>query len=192
MTHDYVRHGTTTLFAALNVLDGSVIGQCMARHRHQEFIRFLNRVEAAVPAGKIIHAILDNDAAHRPPRSAPGSPVTPARPSTSRRPPAPGSTPSDLLRHADPPPPATRRLPLAGRPPAAINRYLEQHNQHPDPFIWTARTPEPRQWEGRWNRSISRRVSVRPLRCPRAAEDSSVPGPHTATASSVPTMPGRR
>src|SRR5271165_7591877 len=52
MTHDYIRNGTTTLFAALNVLDGSVIGQCMARHRHQEFIRFLNRLEAAVPAGK--------------------------------------------------------------------------------------------------------------------------------------------
>ena len=45
MTHDYIRHGTTTLFAALNVLDGSVIGQCMARHRHQEFIRFLNAIE---------------------------------------------------------------------------------------------------------------------------------------------------
>ena len=68
MTHDYIRHGTTTLFAALNVLDGSVIGQCMARHRHQEFIRFLNRVEAAVPAGKLIHAILDNYAAHKHPK----------------------------------------------------------------------------------------------------------------------------
>ena len=45
MTHDYKRNGTTTLFAALNVLDGSVIGQCMQRHRHQEFIRFLNRIE---------------------------------------------------------------------------------------------------------------------------------------------------
>ena len=49
MTHDYIRNGTTTLFAALNVFDGTVIGQCMARHRHQEFIRFLNRIEAAVP-----------------------------------------------------------------------------------------------------------------------------------------------
>ena len=68
MTHDYIRNGTTTLFAALNVLDGTVIGQCMARHRHQEFIRFLNRVEAAVPAGKLIHAILDNYAAHKHPK----------------------------------------------------------------------------------------------------------------------------
>jgi transposase len=68
MTHDDIRHGTTTLFAALNVLDGTVIGQCMARHRHQEFIRFLNRIEAAVPAGKLIHAILDNYAAHKHPK----------------------------------------------------------------------------------------------------------------------------
>jgi DDE superfamily endonuclease len=66
--HDYIRHGTTTLFAALNVLDGTGIGQCMARHRHQEFIRFLNRIEAAVPAGKLIHAILDNYAAHKRPK----------------------------------------------------------------------------------------------------------------------------
>jgi hypothetical protein len=68
MTHDYIRNGTTTLFAALNVLDGSVIGQCMARHRHQEFIRFLNRIETAVPAGKLIHAILDNYAVHKHPK----------------------------------------------------------------------------------------------------------------------------
>ena len=65
MTHDYKRHGTTTLFAALNVLDGTVIGQNMARHRHQEFIRFLNRIEREVPAGKAIHVILDNYAAHK-------------------------------------------------------------------------------------------------------------------------------
>jgi hypothetical protein len=52
MTHDYIRHGTTTLFAALNVLDGTVIGQCMARHRHPEFIRFLNRIEVAVTTGR--------------------------------------------------------------------------------------------------------------------------------------------
>ena len=63
MTHDYKRNGTTTLFAALNVLDGTVIGQNMARHRHQEFIRFLNRIERAVPAGSTIHVILDNYAA---------------------------------------------------------------------------------------------------------------------------------
>jgi transposase len=64
-THDYKRHGTTTLFAALDVLEGKVIGRCMQRHRHQEFIRFLNAVEAAVPAGKVVHAISDNYAVHK-------------------------------------------------------------------------------------------------------------------------------
>ena len=68
MTHDYERNGTTTLFAALNVLDGTVMGRCMQRHRHQEFIRFLNTVEAAVPAGKLVHAIMDNYAAHKHPK----------------------------------------------------------------------------------------------------------------------------
>lgn len=65
MTHDYKRHGTTTLFAALNILDGSVIGQNMQRHRHQEFIRFLNQIERDVPAGKVIHVILDNYCTHK-------------------------------------------------------------------------------------------------------------------------------
>src|SRR4249920_2312548 len=68
MTHDYKRNGTTTLFAALNVLDGTVIGRNMQRHRHQEFIRFLNAVEAEVPAGKLIHAIVDNYATHKHPK----------------------------------------------------------------------------------------------------------------------------
>jgi transposase len=68
MTHDYKRHGTTTLFAALNVINGSVIGQCMQRHRHQEFIRFLNAIEAKVPAGKMVHVVLDNYATHKHPK----------------------------------------------------------------------------------------------------------------------------
>ena len=67
MTHDYERHGTTTLFAAMNVLDGTVIGRNMQRHRHQEFIRFLNVIEKQVPAGKTIHAIVDNYATHKHP-----------------------------------------------------------------------------------------------------------------------------
>ena len=64
-THDYKRNGTTTLFAALNVLDGTVIGRNMQRHRHQEFIRFLNVIERDVPAGKLIHVVLDNYATHK-------------------------------------------------------------------------------------------------------------------------------
>ena len=68
MTHDYKRNGTTTLFAALDVLDGTVIGRCMQRHRHQEFIRFLNAIEAEIPAGKIIHVVLDNYGSHKHPK----------------------------------------------------------------------------------------------------------------------------
>ncbi len=68
MTHDYKRHGTTTLFAALNVLDGTVIGGCMQQHRHEEFIRFLNDVERAVPAAKLIEAVVDNYATHKHPK----------------------------------------------------------------------------------------------------------------------------
>lgn len=64
MTHDYKRNGTTTLFAALNVLTGSVIGQCLPRHRHGEFLRFLRAVEREVPADLAIHMILDNYGTH--------------------------------------------------------------------------------------------------------------------------------
>ena len=67
MTHDYKRHGTTTLFAALNLLDGKVIGHCMKRHRHQEFIRFLNRIDRQTLPYLDIHLIIDNYATHKTP-----------------------------------------------------------------------------------------------------------------------------
>jgi transposase len=68
ITHDYKRHGITTLFAALDVLEGRVIGQCMKRHRHQEFIRFLNVIDARVAKNKTVHVIVDNYAAHKHPK----------------------------------------------------------------------------------------------------------------------------
>jgi transposase len=68
MTHDYKRNRTTTLFAALNILDGTVLGRCMQTHTHKEYIKFLNAIERAVPAGKIIHAIADNYATHKHPK----------------------------------------------------------------------------------------------------------------------------
>ncbi len=94
MTHDYKRHGTTTLFAALDVLEGKVIGRCMQRHRHQEFIRFLNAIEAQVPARKV--CARDPRQLRRPQvrRCAVGSTGTRASPSTSRPPRARGSTQS--------------------------------------------------------------------------------------------------
>ena len=139
MTHDYIRNGTTTLFAALNVFDGTVIGQCMARHRHQEFIRFLNRIEAAVPAGKLVHAILDNYAVHKHPK---------VRAWLARHP--------RWVFHFTPTSCSwanavegffatlTRRRLQRGAfhslvdLQAAINRYLGEHNRKPRPFVWTA------------------------------------------------------
>ena len=67
MTHDYKRHGTTTLFAALNVLEGTVIGECHERHRHQEFLKFLRRLDRAFPKSKTLHLILDNYGTHKHP-----------------------------------------------------------------------------------------------------------------------------
>ena len=65
MTHDYKRHGTTTLFAAMDVLTGKVIGQCLPRHRHEEFLKFLKTIDAEVPDGLAVHLILDNYSTHK-------------------------------------------------------------------------------------------------------------------------------
>ena len=67
-THDYMRHGTTTLFAALNMIDGTVIGDCMPRHRHQEFIRFLQLINTKTPPDLALHLIVDNYGTHKHPR----------------------------------------------------------------------------------------------------------------------------
>jgi transposase len=140
MTHDYIRHGTTTLFAALNVLDGTVLGHCMQRHRHQEFIRFLNTVEAAVPAGKLIHAVLDNYATHKHPK---------VRAWLQRHP--------RWTFHFTPTACSwlnaveglfaklTRRRLKRGvfgslvELQAAINRFLNETNADPKPFVWTVK-----------------------------------------------------
>ena len=68
ITHDYFRHGTTTLFAALDIVNGSVIGQCKPRHRHQEFLSFLKHIESNVPEELDIHLIMDNYVTHKHPK----------------------------------------------------------------------------------------------------------------------------
>ncbi len=68
ITHDYIRHGTTTLFAALNVANGAVLARCTPRHRHQEFLAFLRQIEQAVPADLDIHCIVDNYSTHKHPK----------------------------------------------------------------------------------------------------------------------------
>jgi transposase len=138
MTHDYKRHGTTTLFAALAVLEGTVISRCMQRHRHQEFIRFLNGVERAVPAGKLIHAILDNYAAHKHPKVLEW---------LGRHPrwifhftPTSGSWLNAVETFFSA---LTRRRIRRGSfhsivdLQTAIHRYIAEHNADPKPFVWT-------------------------------------------------------
>jgi transposase len=138
-THDYERHGTTTLFAALNVLDGTVLGRCMQRHRHHEFVRFLNAVEAAVPAGKLVHAILDNYGTHKHPKVMAWLERHPRwtfhfTPTSCSWLNAVETFFAKLTR---------RRLrrgtfcSLAALQ-EAINRFVDEHNRDPRPFVWTA------------------------------------------------------
>ena len=139
MTHDYKRHGTTTLFAALDVLEGTLLGRCMARHRHQEFIRFLNAIERTVPAGKVVHVILDNYATHKHPKVLAWLARHPRfvfhfTPTSCSWLNAVETFFAKLTR---------RRLKRGVFRSivdlqAAINRFIETHNHDPKPFIWTA------------------------------------------------------
>jgi len=139
MTHDYQRNGTTTLFAALNVLDGKVIGRCMQRHRHQEFIRFLNAIEAAAPIGKLVHVILDNYATHKHPNVTAWLQRHPRfvfhyTPTSCSWLNAVEGFFAKLTK---------RRLKRGVFRSivdlqAAINRFLQETNDNPKPFTWTA------------------------------------------------------
>jgi len=138
MTHDYQRNGTTTLFAALNVLDGTVLGRCMQRHRHQEFLRFLNTVETAVPAGKLVHVILDNYATHKHPKVLAWLERHPRwtfhfTPTSASWLNAVETFFSALSRRR------LRRGVFRSivALQAAINRYIAEHNDDPKPFTWT-------------------------------------------------------
>jgi transposase len=138
MTHDYLRHGTTTLFAAMNVLDGTVIGRNMQRHRHQEFIRFLNVIEKQVPTGKTIHAIIDNYAAHKHPNVRRWLERNPRW--TFHFTPTSASWLNAVEGFFAT---LTKRRLKRGvfrsvtDLQAAINRFLEDHNSQSKPFIWT-------------------------------------------------------
>jgi transposase len=139
MTHDYKRNGTTTLFAALNVLDGTVIGECMARHRHQEFLKFLRRLDREFPSPVELHLIVDNYGTHKQP-----------------------DVKNWLARHRrfhlhfiptssswlnlverwfrDLTDKRIRRGSFysVGELIAAIQEYMDENNRQPKPFVWTA------------------------------------------------------
>ena len=139
MTHDYKRHGTTTLFAALNVATGEVIGQCMKRHRHQEWLRFLRGIDRAVPKALDLHLIADNYATHKHPK---------VKAWLARHPryhmhftPTSASWLNQVERFFGL---ITQQRIRRGvfhsveQLEAAIHDYLEHHNADPKPFVWTA------------------------------------------------------
>ena len=138
-THDYKRNGTTTLFAALSMLDGKVIGDCMPRHRHQEFIRFLKKIDNETPSGLDLHLIVDNYGTHKHPRVK----------SWLRRHPRFHlhfiPTSSSWLNMVERwfreiTDKRIRRGTFKSVPDliAAIMDYLENHNQNPRVFAWSA------------------------------------------------------
>jgi transposase len=139
MTHDYKRNGTTTLFAAFDILQGKVIGRCMQKHRHQEFIRFLAQIDAQVPAKKAVHVILDNYATHKHPTVRKWLDRHPRftfhfTPTSSSWLTAVEGFFAKLSK---------RRLKRGvfrsvRELKAAINRFLDETNNDPRPFTWTA------------------------------------------------------
>jgi transposase len=140
MTHDYVRHGTTTLFAALNVADGTVLGACQNRHRHQEWLKFLKRIERQTPADRQVHLILDNYATHKHAK---------VKAWLARHPrfhlhftPTSASWLNMVERFfRDITEKRLRRGVFHSVPElvAALEEYLMHYNQDPTPFVWTAK-----------------------------------------------------
>jgi len=138
-THDYYRHGTTSLFAALDIATGKVIGRCQPRHRHQEFIRFLEPIERTVPADLQVHLVLDNYATHKAPKVAAWF---------KRRPryhlhftPTSGSWLNQVARwFAKITDQRIRRSAFKSVDDLihAIHAYLDANNENPTPFVWTA------------------------------------------------------
>jgi transposase len=138
MTHDYKRHGTTTLFAALDILEGKVIGRCMQRHRHQEFIRFLNAIKREVPADKTVHVVLDNYATHKHPKVTAWLARHPRfafhfTPTSCSWANAVEGLFAKLTRQRLKRGVFTSIVELQ----AAINRFIAETNDKPKPFVWT-------------------------------------------------------
>jgi transposase len=138
-SHDYERHGVTSLFAAMDVASGVTISNCYRRHRHQEFLRFLNEIDASLPAGLDVHLVLDNYGTHK---------VAKVRSWLARHPrytvhftPTSASWLNLVERlFAE----VTERCVRRGSHTAvrvlekAMLDYLDQRNENPTPFVWTA------------------------------------------------------
>jgi transposase len=139
MTHDYNRNGTTTLFAALNVLEGTVIGECTPRHRHQEFLKFLRKLDRETPADLTLHLILDNYATHK--HDAVTQWLKKHRRFQLHYTPTSSSWLNLIERwFREITEKRIRRgsFHSVAELEQAINEYLEHNNRQPKPFVWTA------------------------------------------------------
>jgi len=139
MTHDYKRHGTTTLFAALDIATGEILHECMSRHRHQEFLRFIRKIERSVPAELDIHVILDNYATHKHPAVQAWLEKHPRvqfhfTPTSASWLNLVERFFSELTTRQ------LKRLAVTSVAQLieAITRYIDRRNEHPKPFVWTA------------------------------------------------------
>lgn len=140
MTHDYVRHGTTTLFAALNVADGKIIAQCQNRHRHQEWLRFLKLIDQQIPSDRELHLILDNYATHK---------HATVKKWLAKRPrihlhftPTAASWLNMVERFFREVTEKRLRRGVFHSVPDLVNaleEYLAHYNENPTPFVWTAK-----------------------------------------------------
>ena len=139
MTHDYKRNGTTTLFAAINVLDGKVIGECLPRHRHQEFLKFLRRIDREFPQQLDLHLIVDNYGTHKQPNVKRW--LSKHRRFHLHFTPTSSSWLNLVERwFRELTTKRIRRGVFHSVPELidAIQEYLEAHNENPKPFVWTA------------------------------------------------------
>ena len=138
-THDYIRHGTTTLFAALDIATGKVIGRCHRRHRHQEFLAFLRIIDRETPPDPAIHPVMDNHPTHKHPR---------VRAWFAKRPryhlhftPTPASWLNQVERWFGL---ISQRAIKRGsfdsvaEPVRTIEDFIEGHNETASPFVWVA------------------------------------------------------
>jgi transposase len=139
MTHDYKRNGTTTLFAALNTLDGAVVGQCLPRHRHQEFLKFLRTLDREFPGDTDLHLIVDNYRTHK---HANVNAWLDKHPRFHLHFTPTSSSWLNLVERwfRELTDKAIRRGVFHSVPDlvTAIETYLEAHNDDPKPFVWTA------------------------------------------------------
>ena len=143
MTHDYKRNGVTTLFAAMNTLDGSVISECKTKHRHQEWLSFLRKIDRNTPKTKELHLIADNYATHKHPE---------VQAWLAKHPrfhmhftPTSASWLNMVERFfRDLSVNQLRRSAFRSVPELidTIEQYVQKHNRHPKPFIWTAKASD--------------------------------------------------